>query len=661
MESVTIRAARRPSRSRVNPSFSGSLPGFPEMAEGWLEDEADAVPLPDHFPDPCLDPGQEVKESRSSVTLEKGATLMFCPPQSAVTATEPVVTSAKPAVTPAVTSAQPAVTLAKPAVTSAKQPAVTSCPRPTLVIPKPLVTSAKPSPPPTSPKPVVTSPKQPPLTSPKPVLTPGVNPLFRSPGGVGREGQSEAKEGVKRITGRYAAPATVLRTVSGCSTNSQPSASDPKDTLHTSPTPSITLTPSPSFSFPQNTTAPVNNGTAPENDATASVSNVATPVNNGTTLVNIAVKRVNSSKAPVNNATAAINKAEAPDSMDVASTASTISAAPSLDSNLLRLPLVRGRGSGHSLSSASVSAFSDMSSEMSESASGPILRNSVFTGSMSRESGLVGTCRFQSVSGIPLTASLGDGVTDQDVQQVEMFYRSQKSEVTVCRCLANLYLGSAASKSSSASIPTPMNGSVSSSKYSDLWEFVTTGIPLVVQDSREHRRNQQVMMVLAEKGTGFVLWKDAVTSASHYSCPDSNFHTLGLSTDAKKLVGLSFDDSKAAAEFGACLTRLICQMDDDSGTLTRKGKRKKRQDSQRKAKRKQPKKTDISQPCCFQHITKLERPQITGVMPLPPNSFLPGSSVSGLSEIMRDRLSVSSRTHSYSSDLSEACTVASER
>ena len=44
----------------------------------------------------------------------------------------------------------------------------------------------------------------------------------------------------------------------------------------------------------------------------------------------------------------------------------------------------------------------------------------------------------QSPFGSP---KLSDGVSETDAQQVEMFYKSHKTEVTVCHCLANLYLG----------------------------------------------------------------------------------------------------------------------------------------------------------------------------------------------------------------------------
>ncbi|XP_076466339.1 uncharacterized protein LOC143297760 [Babylonia areolata] len=638
MERVTITAARRPSRSKVNPSFSGSLPGYPNMEEGWMGDEDDSLPLPDHFPEPYVDPDSVEKAAGSSVTLETGATVVFRPPQPVVTSpsSTPVTSCSKAEVTSC--SKAEVTSCSKTEVTSCTKTEVTSCPRPPPVSPKPIVTSCTQpevtsctQPPPVSPKPIVTSctkPEvasctQPPPVSPKPIVSsftkPVVTSCTESPTSSspmetqsGAEGGDGSKEGIKRITDRYATPGTLLRNASSVRASDPPRPTlKRRDTLPCTPTPSITLTPS-------------------------------------------------QSRSP--NHLKAVNSVRVPDSVSVSSLNSRLSTASSSrpESASLRLPtVVVTRGSNPSLTS--VSALSDASSYMSDFPANPALRNSVFTGSISGDNGLLRTSRYQSVSGIPLSASLGDGVTEQDVQQVEMFYRSHKSDVTVCRCLANLYLGSAASKTPSMSTLTSAN--VSSATYSDLWEFVTTGIPLVVHDSGDHHRPMQITIVLAEKGTGFVLWKDAVTSHSRYSCPQSNFHTLTLSTDANKLVGLSFDDSKAAAEFGTCITKLTAKFDYDSGTLGKKGKRKKKQESKRRVKCKMPKKTDISQPCCFQHITKLERPQITGVMPLPPNSCLPAahnSSVSGLSEILRDRLSVSSRTPSFSSDISEACTLASE-
>lgn len=333
-----------------------------------------------------------------------------------------------------------------------------------------------------------------------------------------------------------------------------------------------------------------------------------------------------------------------------------------------------GMGLGARLTAGSVSAFSDVSSDLSSDAS-PV---PPWTGSTSDTSGSTNgvggvtltrggpgsSSRLVSVGGVSL-ASLGDGVTDQDVQQVEMFYRSHKSEVTVCRCLANLYFGTGVPRGSfvggdGGTASAPSSGS-------DSWEFINTGIPLLVLDSGQHVRERRLSVVLAEKGTGFVLWKDVITHLTHYACPHANFHTLRVSADNNKLAGLSFDDSKAANDFAATIRQLTSDPDDDLLMLSKKGKKKKKKPQESKRhKYKPPKKTDISQPCCFQHVTKLERPQVDGgfVMPPPPNGFLqaaPTGSLSSLSDHFHDKVTLSlPRARSQSSELSEVSSATSE-
>ena len=442
--------------------------------------------------------------------------------------------------------------------------------------------------------------------------------------------QDEAKEGVRRITDKYAAPGSLLRnaSVSGAWAGYDPGVVSPKDTLPSAPTPSITL-PSPSSPSPS-----------------AGTYNPLTVMMNG----------------------GHSGGAES-------SSRSSSSAASPTQSSALPTPTVAvvaakqyGSGGGvlqhDKLTPLSVPAFSDASSDLSDASPSPVLRtDSVHCGTSSAS--MVGAGRYQSISGVSIT-SLGDGVTEQDVQQVEMFYKSHRSDVIVCHSLANLYIGSATATTTTTT--TTMPGAVpNSSTTSDSWEFVTTGIPLLVLDTGDHHRPRQLSIVVAEKGTGFVLWKDVVSHLTRYACPHANFHTLRLSADHNKLAGLSFDDSQAASEFAASVLQLTSDPDDDLLMLSKnnkkKSKKQKKQESKNKPKYKPPKKTDISQPCCFQHITKLERPQMGGLVPLPPNTFppAPGGSVSSMSDVFHERLSLSmSRARSRSSELSEASTAPSD-
>ncbi|XP_045195394.2 uncharacterized protein LOC123550944 [Mercenaria mercenaria] len=196
-----------------------------------------------------------------------------------------------------------------------------------------------------------------------------------------------------------------------------------------------------------------------------------------------------------------------------------------------------------------------------------------------------------SFAGVIMSQKFQEGVTEQDLLQVDTFYRSHKSEVYVCGCLANMYFGSA-----------------NAAKTNDQWAFSSTGIPLLVLDTGEHHRERKLYIILAEKGTGFTMWRDVIDSQTYYQTPNANFHTMRTSKDHSKLAGFSFDDDKAASEFYGHIHKLTADPDDE---LLKIGKfKKKKSIKDRKKKMKLPKKTEISQPCCFVHVTKLEPPII---------------------------------------------------
>lgn len=182
-----------------------------------------------------------------------------------------------------------------------------------------------------------------------------------------------------------------------------------------------------------------------------------------------------------------------------------------------------------------------------------------------------------------------EGVTEQDLLQVDTFYRSHKSEVYVCGCLVNMYFGSA-----------------KAALNNDEWTFSRTGIPLLLLDTGEHHRERKLYIILAEKGTGFTIWRDVVDNQTGYRTPNANFHTMHTSTDYSKLAGFSFDDAGAASEFYGHLHKLTADPDDQ--LLNPGNIKKKKSIKDKKKKVKLPKKTEISQPCCFVHVTKLDRP-----------------------------------------------------
>ena len=76
-------------------------------------------------------------------------------------------------------------------------------------------------------------------------------------------------------------------------------------------------------------------------------------------------------------------------------------------------------------------------------------------------------------------------------------------------------------------------------------------MPLLLLDAggSRARGRRRVQFVLAERGSGFALWKDTLDNLSGYTGQDALFHTLYTSRDHNTRIGLSFDHENAANNF----------------------------------------------------------------------------------------------------------------
>ena len=189
-------------------------------------------------------------------------------------------------------------------------------------------------------------------------------------------------------------------------------------------------------------------------------------------------------------------------------------------------------------------------------------------------------------------------LTEHEIFQVEMFYRSHKTDVYVCPTLVNLYFGNLETKATEV----------------QEWKIARTGIPVLLLNTGESHRKRRLQIVLAEKGTGFVLWKDHINHLTAFKCPHPNFHTLHLSTDHTKMAGFSYDDISAAQDFQRKFELLTSDPDDEILHLSSSGKKKKNKKKEPKMpkptkpkKYKAPVKAEISQPCGFTHISRVDR------------------------------------------------------
>uniref|UniRef100_A0A182TS98 WH1 domain-containing protein n=1 Tax=Anopheles melas TaxID=34690 RepID=A0A182TS98_9DIPT len=135
------------------------------------------------------------------------------------------------------------------------------------------------------------------------------------------------------------------------------------------------------------------------------------------------------------------------------------------------------------------------------------------------------------------------------------------------------------------------------------WRLVFTGIPVLLHDkgSTRSRCTPRVSFVLAERGTCFALWKDTIDNLSDYKVAAAAFHTMCLSADHRKMIGFSFDSNQAAREMWVRVEELTSNPENIA--LSAPGRKRK---TQKRAKPiVLPPKSQISQPCQFNHVTSV--------------------------------------------------------
>lgn len=136
-------------------------------------------------------------------------------------------------------------------------------------------------------------------------------------------------------------------------------------------------------------------------------------------------------------------------------------------------------------------------------------------------------------------------------------------------------------------------------------------MPVIIFDKGDTRaRDKRVLqIVLAERGTGFTLWRDVIDNLTDYKPIASTFHTMYLSSDHRQMAGLSFDSSEAASNFLNQIELITADPLNIALSAPKRDKlvkkmRHKVKESPSKVSR--PKKSDISSPCLFQHVTSVD-------------------------------------------------------
>lgn len=214
-------------------------------------------------------------------------------------------------------------------------------------------------------------------------------------------------------------------------------------------------------------------------------------------------------------------------------------------------------------------------------------------------------------------------ISEKDHMKIEYALMGRKTSIFVADCLANLYcmrksnlVSRPNSSLSNQNITSSYSGqsSASASSGDGEWVLKYTGVPVLLLDLGEtkSRDKRRIQIVLAELGSGLALWKDVIDNLSSYKVMEGShtFHTMHLSTDHTKIIGLSFDDEECAELFYQRVDKLTSDFANISLSGSKnKSKLKKDKSNPNKSSIKskfiRPKKSEISQPCCFNHISSL--------------------------------------------------------
>jgi hypothetical protein len=184
-------------------------------------------------------------------------------------------------------------------------------------------------------------------------------------------------------------------------------------------------------------------------------------------------------------------------------------------------------------------------------------------------------------------------ISSNDILKVESSYRSIGTQVYASRCLCDLYITTAERLA----------------KLED-WILFQHGLPVWLLNSGTNpKRQTRLSLVIAEYGSGFPIWQDNINGSSDIKQARQQHITFRLS-DQVTLAVLRFNDLKASKEF---FSHYISIRNDQrykqiftnghsrSSSCGSILNNKKKSQIQRHVN-----KSSISNPCQFQHITRLQ-------------------------------------------------------
>ena len=179
-------------------------------------------------------------------------------------------------------------------------------------------------------------------------------------------------------------------------------------------------------------------------------------------------------------------------------------------------------------------------------------------------------------------------LSSQELFKVKLSLSCLSNRVTVCPVQAKLYL---------------LKG--------ETWKHHKTGVAAVILNTGESgdRNPKGVKLCLVEVESGFASWNEDLNDNSQYKAQDNMFHTLVLqNNNGANMAGLQFNDEGAASLF----LKEIVDSIEELKSSNNAGEVSKLELSSRKEKAKKfrkLKKSEISTPCLFTHVTNISSTQ----------------------------------------------------
>ena len=184
-------------------------------------------------------------------------------------------------------------------------------------------------------------------------------------------------------------------------------------------------------------------------------------------------------------------------------------------------------------------------------------------------------------------------LTNQELFKVKLSLSCLSNRVTVCPVRAKLYL---------------LNG--------EAWKHHKTGVAAVILNTGEcgDRNPKGVKLCLVELESGFASWNEDLSDSSQYKAQDDNkFHTLVLqNNNGANMAGLQFDDEGAASLF---LKEIVDSIEElkSSNNATEMSKLELSSRKEKAKKFRKLKKSEISTPCLFTHVTNISSTQADSI------------------------------------------------